>query len=389
MNLRSASLALLLMMPAFGQTAKKWIPPHTPDGQPDLQGVWATATLTPVERPDEFANKEFLTEREAAEYTQRTLGRINTDNRSEDSRADLNGHYNEFWRDRASSVIASRRTSLVVDPPDGRIPLTAEGRQRRAEMVAAEALRRGPEDLPLRLRCITRGLPMLPTPNNNFLQIVQTHGYVAILQEMMYEARIIPLNGPPSKTPHAPVAIRGYLGDPRGWWEGNTLVIDTTNFSHQHEFYGSHEGLHLVERLTRVDPNNILYEFTVDDPTTFTKPWSVAMPMRKSQEGGVFPYECHEGNYSLMNILEGARAEERAATTRDATTRDATTRDATTRDAPTRDAPTRDATTRDAPRPDAPTRDATTRDATTRDAPTPDAPSRDRKGADIPNRPEK
>jgi hypothetical protein len=186
--------------------------------------------------------------------------------------------------------------------------LTPQARKRRADMVEAERQRRGPEDLPLRLRCVTRGLPMLPTPNNNFLQIVQSKDTFVVLQEMMYEARLIPLDG----RPHAPQHVRGYLGDPRGRWEGDTLVIETTNFSHQHEFFGSHEGLHLVERLTRTDPETILYEFTVSDPDTFTRPWSAAMPMRRTSEG-VFPFECHEGNYSMEAILGGARLEEKAA----------------------------------------------------------------------------
>jgi hypothetical protein len=307
-----AVLLTAIAMPAAGQTRsvpKKWTPQRTIYGQPDFQGFWATATLTPLERPAELADKAYLTEQEAAEYEKRTLERINTDQRSRDGDADLRGHYNEFWRDRATTVIASRRTSLIVDPPDGKMPaLTPAAQKRRAGMVAAERLRRGPEDLPLRLRCVTRGLPMLPTPNNNFLQIVQSKDYFVILQEMMYEARIIPLDG----RPHAPQHLRGYLGDARGRWEGDTLVIDTTNFSRQHEFFGSNEGLHLVERLTRTDANTILYEFTVEDPATFTRPWSVAMPMRKTDEG-VFPFECHEGNYSMTAILGGARLEEQAA----------------------------------------------------------------------------
>jgi hypothetical protein len=299
------SLAAAAQVPV----SKKWKPPRTADGQPDFQGIWATATLTPLERPADLAGKAFLTEKEAAEYEQRTLDRVNTDHRGASKEADLNGHYNEFWRDRATSVIASRRTSLITDPPDGRMPpLTPEAQQRRAAMLAAEKSRTGPEDLPLRLRCITRGLPMLPTPNNNFLQIVQSRDYVVILQEMMYEARIIPL----SDRPHAPPSIRGYMGDPRAHWEGDTLVIDTTNFSHQHEFWGSNEGLHLKERMTRTSSDEIMYEFTVEDPATFTRPWSAALPMRRTNEG-LFDYECHEGNYSVANILAGARLEEKQA----------------------------------------------------------------------------
>jgi hypothetical protein len=284
-----------------------WSPPRTPDGQPDMQGVWATATLTPLERPPEFAGKEFLTEQEAAEYEKRTLQEVNSDRRDGGAEADLRRNYNEFWRDRGSNVVASRRTSIIVDPPDGRIPtFTPEARQRRASRAETEP--RGPEDLALRIRCISRDLPMIPTPNNNFLQIVQGAGYVAIFQEMMHEFRLIPLDG----RPHADQAIRGYMGDSRGHWEGDTLVIDTTNFNGKSNFYGADENMHLTERLTRTGPGTIVYDFTVDDPTAFTKPWSGELSMSKSQEG-VVEYACHEGNYAMTDILAGARAAEKKA----------------------------------------------------------------------------
>ena len=233
----AATLALLAIAPlgaqapAKAKAAKPWTQPRTPDGQPDMQGFWHNATITPLERPSEFAGKEFLTEQEAAALERRFLQQVNTDRRDGTPEQDLNRNYNEFWRDRATSVVATRRTSLVVDPPDGRIPpLTPEARSSRAAAAEASRAMRGPEDLPLRMRCITRGLPMLPTPNNNYFQIVQGPGYVVMLQEMMYEARLIPL----ASRPHAAPQIRGYMGDPRGRWEGNTLVIDTTNFSSQH-----------------------------------------------------------------------------------------------------------------------------------------------------------
>ena len=295
---------------ASGQTVKKaWATARTADGQPDFQGIWHTATLTPLERPPEFAGKEFLTEKEAAEYERQTLDRINTDHRSSDPNRDLGGHYNEVWRDRGTGVVPSRRTSLIVDPRDGRIPpFTPEGQKKRDAQLAAEKAAAGPEDLPLRLRCITRGLPMDPTPNNNFFQIVQGPGYVTILQEMMYEARMIPLDA----RPHAPSAIRSYMGDSRGHWDGDTLVIDTTNFVGKDHFHGADENMHLTERLTRVDANTILYRFTVDDPTAYTKPWSGEIPMVKTDEA-IFDFECHEGNYSLPGILAGAREAERKA----------------------------------------------------------------------------
>jgi hypothetical protein len=303
-----ASVAFAALCPVHAR-GQKWTPPRTPDGQPDLQGVWNTSTLTPLERPPELAGKQFLTEKEAVEYARQTLQQVNTDRRDGDNETDLRRNYNEFWRDRGTSVVESRRTSLIVDPPDGRIPAyTPEAQKKRAAIVAAERVPAGPEDLPLRIRCISRGLPMVPTPNNNFFRIVQSRGYVAILQEMMYEVRIIPLDG----RPHLPPGIRGYMGDSRGHWEGGTLVIDTVNFIGRNDFYGADENLHLTERLTRTGPGTILYKFTVDDPTAFTKPWSGEIPMQMTNEG-IFDYECHEGNYSMVNILSGARAAEKKA----------------------------------------------------------------------------
>jgi hypothetical protein len=304
--------------------AKKWTPPRTADGQPDFQGNWATATLTPLERPPEFAGKEFLTEQEAAEYEKRTLEQANSDRRDGGAEADLRRNYNEFWRDRGTTVVATRRTSLIVDPPDGRVPsLTPEARRKQAagagqgvedarfgpSAVSSSRPQRlpgGPEDLPLRIRCISRDLPMIPTPNNNFLQIVQSAGHVAIVQEMMHEVRIIPLDG----RPHLDPGIRGYMGDSRGRWEGNTLVIDTTNFIGTGNFYGADGGMHLTERLTRVDPETILYQFTIDDPTAFARPWSGEISMKKTDQP-VEEYACHEGNYSMVTILAGARAAEK------------------------------------------------------------------------------
>jgi hypothetical protein len=289
--------------------AKAWTPSRTPDGQPDLQGVWAITALTPLERPRELAGKEFLTEEEAAQFVRQTLDQGDRDKRAASPEADLNRNYNEFWRERGNVVVPSRRTSLIVDPRDGRIPpFTPEAQQKRNARVAAQRLPSGPEDLPLRLRCITRGLPMVPTPNNNFFKIVQAPGYIVILQEMMYEARVIPLDG----RPHLDPGVRAYMGDARGHWEGNTLVIDTTNFFGKDDFHGADENLRVTERLTRVAADTIRYEFTVDDPTAFTRPWSGEIPFTKSPQE-IFYYECHEGNYAMIDILAGARTEERKA----------------------------------------------------------------------------
>jgi hypothetical protein len=298
-----------------GRVNTGWTPPRTIDGQPDLEGVWAIATLTPLERPPEFAGKEFLTEEEAVQYERRTLEQGNRDRRDGGPEADLSRNYNEVWRERGTRVVSSRRTSLIVDPPDGRIPpLTPEAQKIRA--ARAQRLPTGPEDLALRVRCITRGLPMVPTPNNNFFRIVQTRGSVAILQEMMYEARIILLDG----RPHVHSSVRGYMGDSRGHWEGNTLVIDTTNFIGKDDFYGADENLHLTERLTRTSADTILYRFTVEDSTAFTMPWSGEIPLERSQEE-IFDYECHEGNYAMIDILAGARTQEKKAAEQAATTR--------------------------------------------------------------------
>jgi len=288
---------------------KDWTPPRTPDGQPDLQGIWAITALTPLERPRELAGKEFLTEEEAAQFVRRTLDQGDRDKRDSSPEADLNRNYNEFWRERGNVVVPSRRTSLIVDPRDGRIPaFTPEAQRKRNARVTAQRLPGGPEDLPLRLRCITRGLPMVPTPNNNFFQIVQAPGYVVILQEMMYEARIIPLDG----RPHLDPKVRAYMGDARAHWDGNTLVIDTTNFFGKDDFHGADENLRVTERLTRMAADSIRYEFTVDDPTAFARPWSGEIPFMKSEEG-IFDYECNEGNYAMIDILAGARAEEKRA----------------------------------------------------------------------------
>jgi hypothetical protein len=283
-------------------------------GSKNLDGVWTFSTLTPLERSAEFADQPFLTDTEAAAYEKRTVERTNRDNRETSADADLGGAYNEFWWERGTHlavVHGRKRTSLIVDPPDGRIPaLTPEG-QKRAAARAAERRDHpadGPEDRSLVERCLifNGGPPMLSGPYNNYVQILQMPGYVIIHNEMIHDARIVPLDG----RPHLAPAIRRWQGDSRGHWDGNTLVIDTTNFTDRTNFRGADENLHLIERLTRVDQNTLLYEFTVDNPTAFTKSWTAALPMRKTPDQ-IFEYACHEGNYALTNILRGARSEEK------------------------------------------------------------------------------
>lgn len=297
-------------------SAKSWTPPRTPDGQPDLQGIWSNATLTPLERPPELAGKQVLTEKEAAEFEKQVLQRENRDRRQADPEADFRA-YNEAWYERGTKVVASRRTSLIVDPPDGTVPpRTPEGQKREDEAICDTNVHghcREPgydtwEDRDLWERCITRGLPILPGPYNNNYQILQTPGYVVIYSEMIHDARIIPLDG----RPHISKNIRQWLGDSRGHWEGNTLVVDTTNFSDKTNFKGSGATLHLIERFTRADADTLLYEFTVDDPATFTRTWTAAVPMTRAA-GPIYEYACHEGNYALPGILAGARAQEKAA----------------------------------------------------------------------------
>jgi hypothetical protein len=287
--------------------------PRAADGHPDLQGVWNFSTITPLERPAEFADKEFLTDQEARQYEARTALRSNRDNRDQSAEADVSGAYNEFWWDRgvhAARVNGRTRTSLIVDPADGRLPALTPDGQARAE-ARAEARRQhpadGPEDRSLGERCLlfNAGPPMLSGPYNNYVQILQNRDHVVILNEMIHDTRIVPLDG----RPHQPPAIRGLLGDSRGRWDGNTLVIETTNFTDKTNVRGSGSRLRLVERFTRADSGTLLYEFTVDDPASFVKPWTAILPMAKTNDQ-IYEYACHEGNYAMTGILRGARAGE-------------------------------------------------------------------------------
>jgi len=296
---------------AVAQTGSKIA--RTADGQPDLQGVWNFSTLTPLERSAEFAGREFLTDAEAKEFEARTIARSNRDNREQTADADVASAYNEFWWDRgvhAARVHGKVRTSLIVDPPDGRIPaLTPDGQARATARAEARRLHPadGPEDRSLGERCMlfNAGPPMLSGPYNNYVQILQTHDAVVIHNEMIHDARVVALDG----RPHLPASIRLLLGDSRGRWEGDTLVVETTNFTNRTTVRGSGEGLRLVERFTRSGSSTLLYEFTVDDPASFTKPWTAVLPMTKTEDK-LYEYACHEGNYAMSGILRGARAGE-------------------------------------------------------------------------------
>ena len=323
-------VAAPLVQEATGKST--WTLSRTPDGQPDLQGYWTNATYTPLERP-EHVTKEFYTEEEYAALRtsgtgdgrnagdhRTTLGRwIANPEAAPDSGslADVHYDFSQFGLARTqSTVVETLRTSLITDPPDGRIPpLTTEGESRAADRAEARRQRGGRWDAAennfLSDRCIivNAGPPVLPSGYNNAYQILQGQGYVVILVEMIHDARIIPLDG----RPHPASSIRQWMGGSRGHWEGETLVVETTNFTDKTAFRGSSKNLRIVERFTRVADDTILYSFTAEDPSTWTRPWSAEVPMKK-RRGPIVEYACHEGNYSMYNALSGARSdEERAA----------------------------------------------------------------------------
>jgi hypothetical protein len=321
--------------------SESWTAPRAPDGKPDLQGVWDFSTLTPLERPNELAAKAFLTEEEAAQYVQQRIYAGNADRRDgigteirpgED--LDVALAYNQFWWARGTTIVPTRRTSLVIDPLDGKLPpLTAEG-QKRVSALAAFLKQgiRGPLESartrPVRERCIwweSTGPPLAPNElgvgslgaYNTNLQLVQNEDHVAIVMEMIHDARIIPLDG----RPHLPSSIRHLLGDSRGRWEGDTLVVDTTNFmstedfidpgasSEQVNYRGRRRNMHLTERLTLIDADTLRYEYTVDDPTTWTRPWTAQQFLARSK-APLYEYACHEGNIGIAGVLAGARVSE-------------------------------------------------------------------------------
>ncbi len=298
--------------------AAAWTTPRTPWGDPDLQGTFSNRTITPFERPANVEGREFFTPEEVAALEGRAQQSSGDANRQRGTSGDVTRAYNDFWWDRGTTV-TSPRTSLVIDPPDGRVPpLTEQAQQRAAEEYRRPAFRgagadgRGTDswlDRSTFERCITRGMPaaMSPTAYNNNYRIVQSPGYVAIQIEMLGGVRVIPTDG----RPHLSDSIRLWIGDSVGHWEGDTLVVETTNLTDKVLYRGSAENMRLVERFTRVGPGAIDYRVTIVDPTTFTKPWTLAIPLVDTGEG-LFEYACHEGNYGLAGILGGAREQERA-----------------------------------------------------------------------------
>lgn len=325
------AFAVLAMWPSLAQqragaTKKQAAKPaalRTPWGDPDLQGVWNDATATPLQRPGDIGTKDVLTDDEAAEFQDKLEYDLTRDRRDGGAEVDANRAYNEHWMDsRRLKITADHRTSLIIDPPDGRIPpqvpLSPERQKARAERAAANARFNAalPDsfiDFTLPVRCIIRtdSPPYLPTIYNNDFQIFQSPGFVVIAPEMIHSARVIPLDG----RPHLGKNLRQWLGDSRGHWEGATLVVETTNFRKDDGvvFLGANpDTFKITERFTRVDSDTLNYEFTVEDPATWTKPWTARIPWVKiDPEEQMYEYACHEDNYDMVHFLKGARTRER------------------------------------------------------------------------------
>jgi len=322
----AAGAATVAAGPGSSAAPRGWVLERTPDGRPDFQGVWANNTVTPLQRPKQWENKSALTDAEVADLQKFAARIVENDGDAQFGdglilavldRVDNpksydpgTGNYNQFWL--VERDWHDRRTALVIDPPNGKLPpMTPEGQKRRTaelEYRKAHAFE-DPEMFSLGERCVNFGVPRLQAAYNSYLQIVQSPGYVTIMSEMAHDARIIPLDG----RPHLDSRIRVWNGDSRGRWQGDTLVIDTTNFAPKSDFMGSHENLHLTERLTRVSADVLDYEFTVDDPTMWTAPWTAMIPLRHKDEL-IFEYACHEGNVAMPDMLRGHRFQEREAT---------------------------------------------------------------------------
>jgi hypothetical protein len=316
--IRSIIILTVLISSLSAQSKKPWTAPRTADGQPDLQGVWTNATITPFERPPQLAGKAYLTEQEAAELEkQAAQSKVDRPPAAGDV-----GNYNQVWFDSGTKVVGTRQTSLVMDPPDGRVPVKPEAEAKRDYDLAH--IGDSYEHMSVWDRCITRGVPgrMFPAGYNNAYQIVQSAGYVVIMSEMIHDARVIPIDGTIARA-HAPAEVRSWDGDSRGHWDGDTLVVDTTNFNGKGSIATSaatgrikgipeSRALHVVERLTRTDPGTIRYEVTIDDPNEYTKPWKVSIPLTRDAEYVVYEYACQEGNQAVENILRGARMKDQA-----------------------------------------------------------------------------
>jgi hypothetical protein len=296
--------------PAQGSkpAARKFTTPRTPWGDPDLTGVWDYRTITPLERPANMAGRALLTDEEVARLEGQAAKNLDE---PPDSTSAITIHA-PYMTDRGRKVLDDRRTSLIIEPADGRIPpLTAEAQVRAASRRGTrEGGADGPESRSSAERCITYGFPsaILPTLYNNNIRILQGAGYVAITHEMIHETRVIPLDGRAAVSPK----IQQWFGDSRGHWDGDTLVVESQNFSDKTNYRGAGKTLHTIERFTRTGKNAIDFRLTVDDPQTFVRPWTVALPMRTS-EGEIYEYACHEANVGLYDILEVARDAEKAA----------------------------------------------------------------------------
>ena len=319
-------VALAMTLPVAAQApaskakapaATKWTMPRTPDGQPDLQGIWTNSSYVPMERAN-GVTKEFYSPEEAAAAVNRAAAR-DAEQATPGTTGDVHYDHTQFGLDRSQSdLIPDLRTSLIYDPPTGKTPpVTAEAQKRSADRAAARAMLGGPNDAVQNMnfssRCLFMGgagPPLLSATNyNSNYRIVQNAGYVAILTEMIHDVRIIPLDG----RPHLPKGVQQWFGDSRGRWEGDTLVVETTNFSEKNPFRGlASPSMRLTERFTRVSDEMIKYTFTVEDEATWAQPWSAAVPMKQTQ-GPLFEHACHEGNYSVANILNGARLDEKRA----------------------------------------------------------------------------
>ena len=320
----ATATAVVLLAPvcATGQTPdlapETWTQTHTLWGDPDLQGTWTNETITPFERPSELEGQAFLSETEAAELAKQTARRRDASDGT--SPPGSVGSYNQIWFDSGTNVVSSRQTSLVVDPPNGRVPVRPSAEAKRdynREHNSDSYIYMSVWD-----RCITRGVPgsMFPAGYNNAYQILQIPGYVVILYEMIHDVRFIPLDG----RSHVDEKIQLWMGDSRGHWEGNTLVVETTNFtdkgwiasnaaSRRIKGVPQSTALHTIERFTRVDVDTIQYEVTIEDPQVYTDPWKVAIPLNRNPDYQMFEYACHEGNTAVGLILGGARAQEKAA----------------------------------------------------------------------------